>query len=101
MINVLMVISILLFCILFTGIAKVIGVGFVLWVITVFWNMHLMLRSSNMNVGSIALEIDKKYDIAKSNKKRGEQLLYGITIPIMVIGLIMVIIIIIMFFTVL
>jgi len=105
MINLLIATSILMFCSLVVGVAigvaPIAGVGFTLWVTTVFWNVRLMLYSNNMNVGTIVSEIDKKYDTAKVNKKFGEQLLYGITIPMMAIGLIMIAIIITMFFTVL
>lgn len=90
-----------MFCSLFVGNGKIAGIGLTLWIITVFWNMHLILSSNNMNFGTIILEIDKKYETSKNNKKRGEQLLYGLTIPMMGIGLIMVILILIVFFTML
>lgn len=101
MVNVLIGASVLMFCSLFIGNGKIAGTGLTLWVITVFWNVHLILNSNNMNFGTIISEIDKKYETSKNNKKRGEQLLYGVTIPMISIGLIMVMLILIIFFTVL
>jgi len=97
MINLLIVTSVLMISSLITIKPKIIGITMLLWVLCVFWNVYLMLRSSNLTFGSIANEIDNKYDDAKSKRHFGEQILYSATIPMMAIGLFMVVLIIVTF----
>lgn len=93
MLNTLIIVSMLMFCSVFVGNAKIAGIGLTLWVVTVFWNTHLMLNSNNINFRKVVSEIDKKYEIAKVNKKHGEKLLYGITVPMIGIGFAVIILI--------
>lgn len=101
MLDALILASILIFFSLFTGSAKIMGTGFTLYAAILFWNLYLMWNSNKINFEDVIFKIDKEYKIAKNEKKYGKQFLYGITIPMMGIGCIMIIVIVISFFTIL
>jgi len=101
MIKVLIVTSILMFLSLFLAPPKVIGLFLLLWVVNVFWILKLLFSSYGLGLGDFEKDIYAKIDEASTNKKYFQKGLYYITIPMMAIGLIMVALIILAFFTIL
>lgn len=88
MLNVLMASSVVLIFTLFSVSAKVTGAGITLWVLVVLWNMQLSLSASNLSFTLIAVEIDRKYVQAKSNKNIAQQVLYASIFPLVSLGLV-------------
>jgi len=101
MIKVLIVTSTLMFFSLFIAPPKIIGVFLLLWVINVFWIVKLLFTSSGLGIEDFGNDICTKIDEASANKKYFQKGLYYVTIPMMAIGMLMVALIILAFFTIL
>lgn len=101
MIKILIVTSILMFISIITCHPKIIGFFLLLWVINVFWCLKLTLNFSGYGFGIIESSINIKIDEARENNNHFLKGLYYITIPMMAIGMIMVALIIVTFFTIL
>ena len=101
MVKVLIATSVLMFFSLFTCTSKVIGVFISLWVITVFWNLYLMMSGTNLTLKGFVNSIDKEIDKAKNERKTIKETFYYAIIPTMIMGLIVVIVDIMVFFVLL
>ena len=101
MIKVLIITSILMYFSLFIAPPKIIGTFLLLWVVNVFWIVKLLFDSSGLGIEDFGNSVCAKIDEANVNKKYFQKGLYYITIPMMAIGMIMVALIILAFFTIL
>jgi hypothetical protein len=86
---------------LYTENAKFMGLGMLVWISSVFWNMRLMFLGSNLTVGDFVEHVHRRELDAKNNKKHIERGVYSVVIPLMGVGLIFMVLILIAFFTIL
>jgi len=101
MIKALIITSILMLFSLLIAPPKIIGTFLLIWVINVFWIVNLVFDSSGLGIEDIGNSVCAKIDEASANKKYFQKGLYYVTIPMMAIGMIMVALIILAFFTIL
>jgi len=101
MIKVLIITSTLMFFSLFIAPPKIIGAFLLLWVVNVFWIVKFLFDSSRLGIEDFGNSVCAKIDEARGNKKYFQKGLYYVTIPMMAIGIIMVALIILAFFTIL
>lgn len=81
--------------------AKFMGIGLALFIITVFWNLKLLFICNNVTTGDLLEHIKKSEIEAKEKKRYFERGVYFIVVPILGVCIIMMILILIAFFTVL
>lgn len=101
MLKALIVTSTLMFFSIFIAPPKIIGVFLLLWVVNVFWIVKLLFDSSGLGIEDFGNSVCDKIDEVSVNKNYFMKSVYYATIPMMAIGMIMVLLIILAFFTIL
>jgi c-di-AMP phosphodiesterase-like protein len=81
--------------------AKIMGIGLLVFIVSVFWNMRLSFRDRDLSIGDFIGHVDNQYEEARKNKKHFQKGLYLVVIPMMAVGLIFVVLILVAFFTIL
>jgi hypothetical protein len=91
----------LIFATVATENAKFMGMGLLLFVIVVFWNLRLSFYYSTITPNDIIEHINKRITESWQNKRRFEGGIYFIVVPMLGIGFITILLILIAFFTIL
>jgi fatty-acid desaturase len=86
------VLSVGMFCSMFTGSYKISGIAMLLWVTYTLWMVYsVMLKKNNFTLRDLSNQVDKNITTSWKNKKYGQITLYLSVIPMMAIGLITVV----------
>jgi len=86
------VLSLGMFCSMFTGSYKISGIGMLLWVTYTFWMVYTVsFKNNRYTLSDFNNQVDKNITTSWKSKKYGQTALYLSVIPMMVIGLITVV----------
>lgn len=83
------ILSIGMFCSMFTGSYKISGIGMLLWATYTFWMTYsVVFKKNNFTLSDFSNQVDKNFTKSYNDKKYGRTVLYLSVIPMMIIGII-------------